>query len=312
LAAAGTGKAVAGIEDRLAAGEGAEFAGVKTMERKVAQDIIERQRKLLAEFREPKFAYFAERFGREPPPSLRQLYELNEGLHCGVLGRDCGGSFPLTVRWFFPMNMQTIDYCVRYDFKLFAFANDDDGETLLLSFEPGCPIFIEWDDEPPEAVGLSFDVFVDAVLAQPPKERTILSEAEYKYPRYPTRAAIDSLASRFGLPNDPQMQDWEYEVADAARIDEFLRALEGDDLTDDERLTLGEMVMQCLENLARDGVDLASNDRWSRFVRLLRARPTLHIHTIYYWATPDSSDENSWRVSGLVRPLWAEFQDRIT
>jgi hypothetical protein len=34
--------------------------------------------------------------------------------------------------------------------------------------------------------------------------------------RHPTRAAIDSLAKRFSLLNDPGMQDWEYQVADRA------------------------------------------------------------------------------------------------
>jgi hypothetical protein len=58
-----------------------------------------------------------------------------------------------------------------------------------------------------------------------------------RYWRWPTREASDSLAERFGLPNHPGMQDWEYEVADANRLHEFLPALEGSDLTDDERFS---------------------------------------------------------------------------
>ncbi len=42
--------------------------------------------------------------------------------------------------------------------------------------------------------------------------------------RFPTLATIDLLAQRFNLPNHPNMQDWEYEVADPDRVDEFLAA----------------------------------------------------------------------------------------
>lgn len=42
--------------------------------------------------------------------------------------------------------------------------------------------------------------------------------------RFPARAAIAALTIRFNLPNTKNMQDWEYEVADANRIAEFLAA----------------------------------------------------------------------------------------
>src|SRR5437868_2801561 len=96
-----------------------------------------------------------------------------------------------------------------------------------------------------------------------------------RYCRYPTRAAIDSLAARFGLRNERHMQDGEWEVADASRTEEFLRALEADDLSDDERFTLAEMVMEGFDELAA-GSDLAMSEQWQRFARLLRARPALH------------------------------------
>jgi len=67
-----------------------------------------------------------------------------------------------------------------------------------------------------------------------------------RYWRFLTRAAINALSARFNLPNEPPMQDWEYEVADATRDFGVLAALEGNDLTDDERFTLSETVMQCL------------------------------------------------------------------
>ncbi len=129
-----------------------------------------------------------------------------------------------------------------------------------------------------------------------------------RYWGFPTRAAVDSLSARFGLRNEPWMQDWEYMVADESRLEEFLAELEGGDLTDDERFLLSQTVMQCFENLASEGRDVAAMDQWRRFVRLIRARSDLYLYTLCYWAVLDSSLEDAFHISGLVRPLWADLE----
>jgi len=40
--------------------------------------------------------------------------------------------------------------------------------------------------------------------------------------RYPTRAALEHLTELLHLQPDAYMQDWEVELADAARVDDFL------------------------------------------------------------------------------------------
>ncbi len=115
------------------------------------------------------------------------------------------------------------------------------------------------------------------------------------------------------MPNDPRSQDWEYEVADASRLAEFVRALEEEDFTDDERFTLSETVMQCFEDLADEqgAAALGRSDEWLRFVALLRRRPELHAHTLFYWASLESTLEDAWRIAPLVRLLWAELEPVI-
>ena len=56
--------------------------------------------------------------------------------------------------------------------------------------------------------------------------------------RHPTRVAIDRLAELFNLRNEPDMQDWEIEVADSSRCAEFLSGYEKLQLDDDEKFTL--------------------------------------------------------------------------
>ena len=44
-----------------------------------------------------------------------------------------------------------------------------------------------------------------------------MSHVPERYWRFPG-GAMESLSARFGLPFDESMQDWEYQVADAARL----------------------------------------------------------------------------------------------
>jgi hypothetical protein len=129
----------------------------------------------------------------------------------------------------------------------------------------------------------------------------------YSYPV--TAEAIEALCARFDLPDRSDDQDWEFTSADASRLQEFLAALEGNDLSDPERFTLSQIVMQSFNDLMDNS--RAKPPNWDRFAALLRARPKLHAHALCYWASLESTLENAFYVSSLVRPLWAELQPLI-
>ncbi len=127
--------------------------------------------------------------------------------------------------------------------------------------------------------------------------------------RCPTPAAIDALALRFNLPNFPEMQDWQWEVADAGRIDEFIAAYRSGQLDDDERFTIMETIIQSFEDL---GEALHSDIRWQTVVDLLGANIKLHAKTVWYWAMPDEGDcENHWTVSSSLRQILREHHDEL-
>ena len=127
--------------------------------------------------------------------------------------------------------------------------------------------------------------------------------------RYPTAAAVDSLARRFGFPNTPDMQDWEWEVADAARIDEFLAAYESGELDDDERFTLMETILQSFEDL---GESLSVDPRWPRVLELLDRNVDLHAYTVFYWSCLENEDdEDSWLVTPYVRRVLERHRSRL-
>lgn len=119
--------------------------------------------------------------------------------------------------------------------------------------------------------------------------------------RNPTRAAIDKLAARFELRNEPLMQDWEYEVADAERIDEFLDAYRSAELDDDERFTIMETLVQSNESWFASG---AWHPRWPELLDLITANAALHASTIVYWALVDEDEKsNCWAVTPFMRRI---------
>lgn len=137
----------------------------------IRMNFAKHQRKRIAEFASPCYGYFARRFGCDVPDKLKRLYDLRSGLFCHAFSRDCGGNAPLWVQSFAPMSPSAIDYCERYDFRYFNFAVGEDGESLLMPIDDPSQIFVEWDydRDPPDAIDLSFDAFVDRVVADPPE-----------------------------------------------------------------------------------------------------------------------------------------------
>jgi len=128
-----------------------------------------------------------------------------------------------------------------------------------------------------------------------------ISEPKY---RCPTKAAIDRLAKIFGLPNTPEMQDWEWEVADYNRISEFVNEYKKSTLSDDERFTLLEIIIQSFED---SNTKLSENQLWHDVLSLIQQNYELHAHTIWYWSVFDNVDEEDdiWRVTPFMRKLYA-------
>jgi len=127
--------------------------------------------------------------------------------------------------------------------------------------------------------------------------------------RFPTRKAIDSLAKRFNLPNTPEMQDWEWEVADADRIEEFLSAYESGELDDDEKFTLMETIIHPFEELQ---LPLSNEPRWERVLKLLENNIELHIYSVWYWSDLENdNEEDQWTVNPFIKAILLEFKDKF-
>jgi hypothetical protein len=130
-----------------------------------------------------------------------------------------------------------------------------------------------------------------------------------RFIRYPTAQAVDSLAVRFNLPNHPEIQDWEYVVADSSRLDEFLDAYNSGELTDDERFTLMETILQSFEELQGK---LNAHPRWRETLAILESNFNLHVYTVWYWSGRDEGPvDGEWRVAAPLRSILDRHLPRL-
>ena len=126
--------------------------------------------------------------------------------------------------------------------------------------------------------------------------------------RHSTREAIDALAERFQLPNHPNMQDWEYEVADPKRVGEFAAALASGDLTEDEQFTLMGTILQSFEE---SDLELDSDSLWRDVLSILDRDADLHANTIWYWSCLSAPNVGcAFRVSPSIREILAKHRTR--
>ncbi|MHA3981929.1 hypothetical protein [Acinetobacter venetianus] len=105
------------------------------------------------------------------------------------------------------------------------------------------------------------------------------------------------------LPYHDNMQDWEYQVADVERIDDFLNVYDLRDITEDERFLLIEMLFKSFEEVD----DLEKDTRWHRTLSVVENNLDLHTQTVLYWANGVESFEDSWNITPFIRNLRDQY-----
>ena len=118
--------------------------------------------------------------------------------------------------------------------------------------------------------------------------------------RHPTGRAIDFIAKRLNLRNEPGMQDWEFEVSEPADLPRYLALYEEMLGDDDVRFVLADMIIQAFED---SDLEFSTNPDWNVFLSSLTDRLEVHGWQIWFWSSWDIQLEEAWRVSFAMREL---------
>jgi hypothetical protein len=111
-----------------------------------------------------------------------------------------------------------------------------------------------------------------------------------RYWRFGTPPVRARIAARARVDDCEWMQDWPLEVADPARVLEFIALLR--ETTDpDDRHALMELVLFSLDEASAD----AQADAWPAVSTFLEKDALLHADSIIYWSVGEFGDDGVWR-----------------
>lgn len=127
---------------------------------------------------------------------------------------------------------------------------------------------------------------------------------------YPSVDAAQRIAMLLRLPREPWMQDWPIEVTDADRLDEFICFLETEQMNDDERFILMELVVSSADDAACMGK--LDDMTWSRISAQLQQDILLYSNIIRYWSLIDGDWFDGFEITPRMREIWERVKGRIS
>lgn len=117
------------------------------------------------------------------------------------------------------------------------------------------------------------------------------------------RKVIEELSEKLLLPFTGIEQDWELEMANLERIDEFLNFYEKSVLSTDEKIALMCLILASYDDLLNEK-KLEVDNRWNEIKELLELDRVLFIELLDCWALNDElGKENIFKITPLVRSI---------
>jgi len=124
--------------------------------------------------------------------------------------------------------------------------------------------------------------------------------------RCATKKSITKLASILGVSHTPDMQDWEWEIADPQRLREYIELYSKPHMNEDDRFTIMETMIQSIDDLfVRNRIPPKC---WTRVQKLITSNPKLHQCSVLYWSSLDFDGftpvRDCWKVSKEMNKLY--------
>ena len=101
-----------------------------------------------------------------------------------------------------------------------------------------------------------------------------------KHIRYIPASSARKIATELNVEHDKWMQDWPLEVANPARVSEFLRYYQEGDWSDSERFGIMQLILYSLDEHGHSQ-EIESHPNWDTVSKLLVQNAGLHIWSFF-------------------------------
>lgn len=114
---------------------------------------------------------------------------------------------------------------------------------------------------------------------------------------------IEQLSKELSLPYKGSEQDWDIEMADHNRIDEFIKFYKENKLCDDEKVAVMSLILSSYDDLLNEN-DLEIDDKWNEIKSILISEKIIFVDLIDYWALSNEVEEdNLFRITPFIRNI---------
>lgn len=114
---------------------------------------------------------------------------------------------------------------------------------------------------------------------------------------------LERLSKLLNLPFTGAEQDWDVEMADQNRIDEFIIFYNEVELTEEMKYATMSLIVASYDDFL-NSQELDKDDRWDEIKKLLISEKTVFKDLIEYWAI-ESEAIDLFRVTPLIREVKA-------
>ena len=112
--------------------------------------------------------------------------------------------------------------------------------------------------------------------------------------------AVVALGQALRLPVTGREQDWDVDLANPHRVEEFLRYFEDNQLDDETAFALMALILSSIEDLVNTGE--VSPQIWVRVRRQIEVRPALYADLLRRWQD-DDGDQNGFAISPALASM---------
>ena len=117
-----------------------------------------------------------------------------------------------------------------------------------------------------------------------------------------TKEAIEKLLKDLNLPKpDEFSQDWQYEVANWRRVEEFIKYYLENKLNKNEKFTLMSIILESVNDSIQEG-DL-NYKTWEQIEKILIFDTDINAKIVEYWACEDDEIEDCFYITPLIRKI---------
>lgn len=120
--------------------------------------------------------------------------------------------------------------------------------------------------------------------------------------KYSTIESIQRIAKDLKIRlEEGYMQDWEYEVADAKRISEFIAYYKQNFLNTNEKITIMTLILSSYDDYINE---YGENFDYSREIKqILISEPELYLDIVKYWACESEDFEGGFAITPFVKQI---------